>query len=79
MLKADMAAYCGFECNICSQALIKDNPCQGCSEPDENKPELFVGNNLSDRQPAEKISLCMNNTKYKERLTASRSFCIFIY
>ena len=29
MFKAEMIAPCGLDCNICSQALIEDNPCQG--------------------------------------------------
>jgi len=40
MFKADMVAPCGLDCNICSQALIKKNPCQGCNGPDDHKPEF---------------------------------------
>lgn len=40
MFRAEMVAPCGLDCNICSQALIKDNPCQGCNGPDEHKPEF---------------------------------------
>ena len=40
MFKADMIAPCGLDCNICSQALIADNPCPGCNGPDQNKPEF---------------------------------------
>ena len=40
MFKADMIAPCGLDCNICSQALIGNDPCQGCSGPDDHKPEF---------------------------------------
>lgn len=40
MFNANMIAPCGLDCNICSQALLDDNPCQGCNGPDENKPEF---------------------------------------
>lgn len=38
--KAEMVAPCGLDCNICSRALIKDNPCPGCNGPDANKLEF---------------------------------------
>ncbi len=40
MFKANMVAPCGLDCNICSQALIEDDPCQGCNGPDDHKPEF---------------------------------------
>lgn len=40
MFKADMIAPCGLDCNICSQALIDVDPCQGCNGPDDHKPEF---------------------------------------
>ena len=40
MFKADMIAPCGLDCNICSQALIENDPCQGCNGPDDHKPEF---------------------------------------
>ncbi len=40
MFKADMVAPCGLDCNICSQALLENDPCQGCNGPDEHKPEF---------------------------------------
>ena len=30
MLRAEMVAPCGLDCNICSQAQITDDPCYGC-------------------------------------------------
>ena len=38
--KADMIAPCGLDCNICSQVLIENDPCQGCNGPDDHKPEF---------------------------------------
>ena len=38
MFKADMVAPCGLDCNICAQALMETNPCQGCNGPDDHKP-----------------------------------------
>ena len=38
--KPEMVAPCGLDCNICSQALIENDPCPGCNGPDENKPEF---------------------------------------
>ena len=43
MFKADMIAPCGLDCNICSQALIENDPCQGCNGPDDHKPEFCEG------------------------------------
>ena len=40
MFKADMIAPCGLDCNICSQALIENDPCQGCNGTDDHKPEF---------------------------------------
>ena len=40
MFKAGMIAPCGLDCNICTQALIKHNPCQGCNGPNDHKPEF---------------------------------------
>ena len=40
MFKAEMVAPCGLDCNICSQALMDENPCQGCNGPDNHKPEF---------------------------------------
>ena len=40
MFKADMIAPCGLDCNICSLALIENDPCQGCNGPDDHKPEF---------------------------------------
>ena len=40
MFKANMIAPCGLDCNICSQALIGNDPCQGCNGPDDHKPEF---------------------------------------
>lgn len=37
MFKAEMIAPCGLDCNICSQALIEQNPCQGCKGPNDHK------------------------------------------
>lgn len=38
--KAEMVAPCGLDCNICSQALLDNDPCSGCNGPDDNKPEF---------------------------------------
>ena len=35
---AKMIAPCGLDCSICVRALAKEDPCPGCSGPDENKP-----------------------------------------
>ena len=43
MFKANMIAPCGLDCNICSQALIENDPCQGCNGPDDHKPEFCEG------------------------------------
>ena len=40
MFKAEMVAPCGLDCNICSQALIEDDPCQGCNGSNDHKPEF---------------------------------------
>ncbi len=40
MFKANMIAPCGLDCNICSQALLKNDPCPGCNGPDNHKPEF---------------------------------------
>ena len=40
MFKSDMIAPCGLDCNICSLALIENDPCQGCNGPDDHKPEF---------------------------------------
>ena len=40
MFKAEMVASCGLDCDICSQALADENPCQGCNGPDDRKPEF---------------------------------------
>ena len=40
MFQAEMIAPCGLDCNICSQALIEHDPCQGCNGPDDRKPEF---------------------------------------
>ena len=40
MFKAEMVAPCRLDCNICSQALIADDPCQGCNGPDDHKHEF---------------------------------------
>ena len=33
MFKAEMVAPYGLDCNICAQALIDNDPCQGCNGP----------------------------------------------
>ena len=40
MFQAEMIAPCGLDCNICSQALIEHDPCQGCNGPDDRKLEF---------------------------------------
>ena len=40
MFTADMIAPCGLDCTLCSYALRAENPCPGCNDPDENKPEF---------------------------------------
>ena len=35
-----MIAPCGLDCSLCKRALAEENPCPGCSGPDENKPEF---------------------------------------
>ena len=40
IFKPEMVAPCGLDCNICSQALLDDDPCQGCNGPDDHKPEF---------------------------------------
>ena len=40
MFKAEMIAPCGLDCNICAQALIEHDTCQGCNGPDDHKPEF---------------------------------------
>ena len=40
MFKAEMVAPCGLDCNICSQALLEKDPCQGCNGPADHKPEF---------------------------------------
>lgn len=41
MFKAEMIAPCGLDCNICSQALIEDDPYQGCNGPARTVADLF--------------------------------------
>ena len=40
MFKENMVAPCGLDCNICAQALIENDPCQGCNGPDDHKPDF---------------------------------------
>ena len=35
MFKEEMVAPCGFDCNICSQALIEKNPCADVTEKEK--------------------------------------------
>ena len=37
-----MVAPCGLDCNICSQALLEKDPCQGCNGPADHKPEFAL-------------------------------------
>ena len=40
MFTADMLAPCGLDCSVCSYAQRKDNPCVGCTGPNENKSDF---------------------------------------
>lgn len=40
MFREEMIAPCGLDCSLCSEAHKPQNACQGCTGPDENKPEF---------------------------------------
>lgn len=40
MISAKMIAPYGLNCALCTLALKAENPCPGCSGPNENKPEF---------------------------------------
>lgn len=40
MFTPEMLAPCGLDCTVCSYALKKDNPCVGCTGPNENKSDF---------------------------------------
>lgn len=61
MICGDMIAPCGLNCALCSQALLKENPCKGCLGPDEGKPAYCISGC--------KIITC------KERENMSVSYC----
>ena len=40
MFTEDMIAPCGLDCSLCTAAHQKENPCKGCTGPDEYKREF---------------------------------------
>lgn len=59
--RAEMIAPCGLDCNICSHALLDNNPCQGCNGPDNGKPEFcakFCGIILCQKRKENGYKFC---------------------